>query len=309
MEESFKGENKILSTSGKKSFKLKLTFIFFVIVLGVALSYFFFVSTPSNFIPGTVLQIEPGMSLHSISLKLKNDNIIRSTTAFEAFVIMLGGEKQIKFSNYVFENKMTVYEVAKWIVKGERYIAPIVVTIPEGFNLNEIVGAYAPKLKNFDRDNFLLTAKEGYLFPDTYYFLTTDDETSVINSMTKNFDKKINPILSEIKASGKSKEDIIIMASILEKEASGDGDRALISGILWKRISIGMPLQVDAAPITYKSKGLTKSPIGNPGLKAIKAAIYPESSSYLYYIHGKDGNTYYAKTFEEHKKNIAKYLK
>jgi UPF0755 protein len=72
---------------------------------------------------------------------------------------------------------------------------------------------------------------------------------------------------------------------------------------------MGMRLQVDAAPETYKENGLPGSPIGNPGIKALRAAIYPEASSYLYYIHGKDGNTYYAKTFAEHKKNIAKYLK
>jgi UPF0755 protein len=204
---------------------------------------------------------------------------------------------------------MTVYQVAKWIVRGERYMAPVVVTIPEGFNLTEISDAYILKLKKFNKENFLIKAREGYMFPDTYYFLNTDDEVSVINSMNKNFDKKINPILPEITASGKTEDEIITMASILEREAKGDNDRGVISGILWKRLDAGMRLQVDAAPETYKTSGLPKNPISNPGLEAIHAAIYPQSSLYLYYLHGKDGNTYYAKTFAEHKQNIAKYLK
>ena len=99
------------------------------------------------------------------------------------------------------------------------------------------------------------------------------------------------------------------MASIIEREAKGDIDRGIISGILWKRISLGMPLQVDAVPDTYKTKGLPESPIGNPGLESIKVAIYPQKSSYLYYLHDKNGVAHYAKTFSEHDNNINKYLK
>ena len=167
------------------------------------------------------------------------------------------------------------------------------------------------KLANFNKDKFLLEAKdkEGYLFPDTYFFLNNANETDVIKSMSDNFEKKINPLLSEIISSGKTEKEIIIMASIIEREAKGEIDRDVISGILWKRISIGMPLQVDAAPETYKVKGLPKSPICNPGLEAIKASIHPQSSPYLYYLHDKDGNIHYARTFAEHKKNKLKYLK
>jgi UPF0755 protein len=98
------------------------------------------------------------------------------------------------------------------------------------------------------------------------------------------------------------------MASLIEGEAKGDIDRGIISGILWKRIKIGMPLQVDASPETYKVKGLPKSPIGNPGIKTIEAAINPQNSPYFYYLHDKNGNIHYAKTFTEHEANIKKYL-
>ena len=121
--------------------------------------------------------------------------------------------------------------------------------------------------------------------------------------------KKIKTVQSDIARSGKTERDIIIMASIIEGEANGVSDRALISGILWRRIGIGMPLQADAAPETYKSTGLPKNPIGNPGIAAIRAAISPEKTSYLFYLHDKKGVIHYARTYSEHLRNISKYLK
>jgi len=195
----------------------------------------------------------------------------------------------------------------------ERHVAPvpIVITIPEGFDINQIAATAAPQLANFNENQFLLEAKnkEGYLFPDTYFFFSKANETDVIKSMSDNFGKKIAPLLPEIISSGKNEKDIIIMASIIEREAKGNTDRGIISGILWKRISINMPLQVDSAPKTYKIKGFPKNPISNPGLEALKAAIYPQNSPYLYYLHDKNGNIHYAKNFTEHQSNEQKYLR
>lgn len=281
------------------------------IIAFLAFFNFFFLSAPANFSPGTIIKIEPGNSLRSVSLKLKRENIIRSRIAFEVFAIMYNGEKHIISSNYLFENKLPVYEVARRISRGEYHLAPIVVTIPEGFDTVQIADAFASKLANFNKNKFLLEAvkSEGYLFPDTYFFFNNANETDVIKSMSDNFEKKINPLLPEIISSGQTKKDIVIMASIIEREAKGEIDRGVISGILWKRISIGMPLQVDSAPETYKVKGFPESPIGNPGLEAIKAAIYPQSSPYFYYLHDKKGNIHYARNFTEHSKNVVKYLK
>ncbi|MFA5778302.1 MAG: endolytic transglycosylase MltG [Candidatus Paceibacterota bacterium] len=281
------------------------------IVLFLILFYFFFFSAPINFPVGSIVRIEKGSSLRSISLALKKQDIIRSRVIFESFVIIFGGELHIQSADYLFEYKLPIWQVAKRIVLGEHNMVPVSVTIPEGFNVNQIGDTFAKELTNFSKAKFLFQAKklEGYLFPDTYFFLTTDNEKDVIESMSKNFEKKIAPLRPEIISSGKTEKNIIIMASIIEGEAKGDGDRNIISGILWKRISIGMPLQVDVAPETYKTKGLPESPIGNPGLDAIKASIHPQNSPYLYYLHDKDGNIYYAKTFGEHSKNIIKYLK
>jgi len=273
--------------------------------------YFFFFSAPLNFPSGTIVKIEEGLGLRSASLRLKNAHVIRSRLVFEVLVILLGGEKRVKEADYFFENKLSVFEVAWRISSGEHHNAPIIVTIPEGFNSVQIADAFYSKLEDFNKNEFLLEVKglEGYLFPDTYFFLATDGEKEVIKSMSENFDKKIAPIRQDILSTHKTEKEIIIMASIIEGEAKGDSDREIISGILWKRIKINMPLQVDVAPDTYKTKGLPKSPIGNPGLESIKAAIYPKSSPYLYYLHDKDGIIHYAKTFAEHRQNVLKYLK
>jgi len=287
--------------------------IFYILGAGIFLVFFysFFLRPPVDFPIGSIVNIEPGMNLRGVSLQLKREHLISSRTVFEAFIIIYGGEKHLIPADYLFEKKEPVWEVAKRLIRGERRLAPVKVTIPEGFNVSDIADAFVSKLADFNKEKFLLLAKtkEGYLFPDTYFFFTTDTETEVLRSLGDNFEKKITPLLPEIISSGKSEKDIIIMASIIEREAKGDADRGIISGILWKRLSINMPLQVDAALGTYETKGLPKNPISNPGLEAIKAAIYPQSSPYLYYLHDKDGNIHYARTFAEHSKNIVKYLK
>ena len=285
--------------------------IFGAIIVFLALVYFFLFSAPINFPEGIIFNIEPGTSLRSVSLNLRNQNIIRSRILFETLAIIYGGEKRIISADYLFENKISLIEVARRISKGERRLAPVKVTIPEGFTVGEIAETFSLKLSHFNKEKFLISAteREGYLFPDTYFFFTTATEADAFKSLTDNFEKKISPLRAEIIKNGKNEEDIIKMASIIEKESKGETDRALISGILWKRFSIKMPLQADAAPETYQKKGLPQRPITNPGLLSIKAALYPKFSPYLYYLHDKDGNIYYAKSFSEHQANIFKYLK
>jgi UPF0755 protein len=286
-----------------KNFKQTILFSCVVIL-------FFFLNAPVDFPVGTIVGVDEGESLRSVSLKLKQEHIIRSRLVFEAFIILYGGEKHIKVADYYFEGRLPVYEIARRIEKGERNLAPIKVTIPEGFNTTEIAQLVALKLPSFNKENFLVKAKplEGRLFPDTYFFLTDDDEAVVLKSMQDNFEDKFGPLRPQILSIGKTEKDIIIMASLVEGEAKGENDRAYIAGILWRRLAIGMALQVDVAPETYKVRGLPRNPVGNPGLKAISATMYPQKSDYLYYLHDRDGNIHYAKTFAEHRANIKKYL-
>ena len=191
----------------------------------------------------------------------------------------------------------------------------VAVTIPEGLNAGQI-GEILERAGLFPQSEFIKAAEkeEGFLFPDTYRFYKTSEPEQVAARMRENFDKKITPeILAEINppAGGQNKTllDVIIMASLLEEEVQSTEDRKLVAGILWKRLKLGMGLQVDSAPDTYRYRGLPPGPISNPGMDAILAAVYPEPSLYLYYLSGKDGKTHYAKTLDEHALNKYKYLK
>ena len=149
--------------------------------------------------------------------------------------------------------------------------------------------------------------------------------------MRSTFDAKIAPLDTEIQNHSLSLDEIIILASILEREANSLDSKRIVSGILQTRLDIGMALQVDASmeyvlqkPLslltaedldtdspynTYLYPDLPPTPIGNPGLEAIEAVLNPEPSDYLFYITGDDGNFYYARDFEEHKINIARHLR
>ncbi len=295
----------------KAPFKWRLVLLITFLIIVIFSAYFFLVRAPNNFPMNQIFSVESGDGLRKISLKLKNAGYIQSRVALETVVIFYAGDRHIMVGDYIFPEKINVIKLAKKIAGGDRELSTVKITIPEGFSNEEIAELCDSRLRNFNKDRFLAAAsnKHGTLFPDTYFFSTTDDEDIVLSILTKNFDKKTEKIWQDIKNSGKDINEILIMASVLEKEASGDSDRAIISGILWKRISIGMPLQVDAAPVTYEQRGLPKEPISNPGIAAILAAINPEESKYLYYIHDKEGNTHYAKNFDEHRQNIKKYLK
>lgn len=312
MENTITSENFSNNNYTKKDlFSRKVLFYVSFSIIFLLLIFTFLVSAPFNFPKESILNIEEGMNLREVSYFLKEKKVIRSRVLFEMFAIIVGAEKHIIPGDYFLEKKIPVYEVASRIGKGKKNLAPVKVTIPEGFNNQEIKDTFVSKLPKFDGEKFLEISKdkEGYLFPDTYFFFTTDTEENVLEYMTKNFEKKVKPINPKIEKFGKSLEQVIIMASIVEKEAKGDLDREYISGILWKRLSIGMPLQVDAAMITYKEKGLPAKPISNPGFEAILATLEPKTSPYLYYLHDDEGNIHYAKNFEEHKVNKLKYLK
>jgi UPF0755 protein len=187
----------------------------------------------------------------------------------------------------------------------------IIVTFPEGMTNIEMSALLAAKIPHFDKNVFLKKVNDlqGSLFPDTYFFTQSSTVDKIISELSLNFHKKVDPLKEEIHKSGYSLSDIIVMASLVEAEAHGKNDAPIISGILWKRISEKMPLQVDADPETYKTVGLPKNPINNPGLISIEAALAPTETPYFFYLHDKEGTIHLAKTFAEHKKNIAKYLR
>ena len=212
----------------------------------------------------------------------------------------------------------------------------VTITIPEGINIRQI-GEIFEKNGMFSKSEFVGAAEgeEGYLFPDTYRFYKYATPQDAILKMKENFRHKAT---EEILFNGKVfpdaervKNDIIIIASILEEEVKSTEDRKIVAGILWKRLAKGMGLNVDSALTyvlgktsaeltesdlkfdspynTYRYRGLPPTPISNPGIDAMMAAINPTATKYFYYLTGMDGKTYYAETLEGHALNKQKYLR
>jgi UPF0755 protein len=322
--ESQKRRNRIIKS-------LKWIIILLVLFFCV---YSFYKNTlpPKDFPTGEIIKVKSGSSLRAISKDLYDNHVISSPFIFQTFAIILGGDKNINAGEYQFDSPVTVFVVAGRIQAGIYGIPSIKVTLPEGMTRREMSVAIASMLPHFNKDNFMKLTEndEGYLFPDTYFFFKNYTEVDVIKILKDNFNKKIDNLSNKIKSSGKTLKDIVIMASIIEKESNGDDDRVAISSILWKRIENKMPLQVDATFLfligkesseltradlglkspynTYINKGLPPGPISNPGIETLTAAMSPVKTQYLFYLHDKDGVVHYAKTFEEHKKNKQKYL-
>jgi UPF0755 protein len=250
-------------------------------------------------------------SLKKISNTLGEKKVVRSPYLFKILVTIFSGDKHIPSGDYLFKNNESLWDVSWQVSRGIHGISPIRITLTEGMTNEDMAKLLTAKILTFDKEIFLKDprSKEGYLFPDTYFFFPMSTTDEIVNELSTNFKKRIALLNNEIKSSGRSLSDIIIMASILEKEANGKDDGAIISGILWKRIKLGMLLQVDAAPTTYKEVGLPIGPISNPGLLSIGYALHPQESPYLFYLHDSNGQVHYAVTFSEHRSNIARYLK
>lgn len=292
----------------------------------------FALGAPGSFPSDSIFTVKDGTGLYTLSLELKEEKVIRSPFWFRAFAIALGGERAMKAGEYFFPRPENSFSVAWRMLHGRHGIEVVKTTIPEGFTVKEI----AELLDNehfslFKRSDFEALSKEGYLFPDTYFIPVTMTATSAVAMLENNFSRKISSLEPAIKLSGRSVEEIVIMASILEGEVKDAGDLEIVSGILWKRYDRGLPLQVDASfayingktskeltledlktdsPFnTYLHKGLPPTPISNPGLASLQAAIFPASTPYLYFLTGDDSKMYYSRTFEEHVAKKLQYIK
>lgn len=289
-------------------------------------------SAPADFASPRIVTVEQGATLKSEAQALKDAHVVRFGTLFTFAAIILGGEKGLIAGDYYFAAPQNVFTIAARLTGGNYDLDPVRVTIPEGATIQEIGQILSQKLITFDAARFyaLTEGKEGYLFPDTYYFLPTEKPETVINSMESNFYRRIETLRPAIESSGRSLHDLITMASLLEEEARTPTTRRLISGILWKRIELGMRLQVDAvfpyilgkntfevtladlkvdSPYnTYLYAGLPLGPISNPGLVSIEAAARPTASPYLFYLSDLSGGMHYSRTYEEHLRKKRLYL-
>lgn len=276
--------------------------IFLFLVWGIA--------PPSNFPTGSIATVTEGSGLYSLAESLEEERFIRSPFWFRTVATLLGGERNMKAGQYYFERPQSSIAIAWRIVRGDHRIETVKLTIPEGFTVKKISSLFDDgKFFFFDNDSFEKHAPEGYLFPDTYFVPITATASTTIKLLRDNFVKKIFPVMPEVELSKRSLEEIITMASLIEGEANNQTDRIMVSDVLWKRLKLGMPLQVDVEMKTYEFQGLPESPINNPGLLSIKAALHPTTTPYLYYLTGTDEKMHYARTFDEHQNNITKYLR
>lgn len=302
-------EDTVKIEKDNKIFK-KRTHIILLVISFVILGMCYFLSSPYNN-KDVIIHISSGQPISSITKELKENGSIRNEITLKVFIKLLKSGNGVISGDYLINKNSPVWVVAWQIGRGHHNIEPLKITIREGLNNEQIAFLLADKLVGFRKDLFLIgtNSKQGYLFPDTYFFYPLDTSDEIIKKLSDNFEKRTKNIKQITIQKGKSFDEILIMASILEGEASGKEDIKIISGILWKRIELGMPLQVDVDKSTYTIKGLPEYPLNNPGLLSIDAALNPIDSSYLYYLHDKNGIVHFARSFEEHKKNINNFLK
>lgn len=322
--------------------KFLLKLFFYLFVLGVLLGIIGVfglvfvnkkINEPSSAkSPEWVFEVRKGESAKEIAQDLENQKLISHKNYFLFYLWQSGNSEKLQAGKYTLSASQSIKDIAGKIIKGEAIIEEISITIPEGFRLKEIEDRLVEE--NIIQKDSLQDSLEGYLFPDTYNFSTeklplkTDD---VIKKFLDNFDKKTNDLKLQAKSRNIDFRDIVIMASILEKEVRTPQDMKVVSGLLWKRISLRMPLQVDAtiayitgkktreityddlkinSPYnTYLNKGLPPGPISNPGLVALEAALNPVENDYLYYLSKPTGETIFSKTLEEHSRAKNLYLR
>jgi UPF0755 protein len=292
-----------------------------------------------------IYTVQKGWGDEEIAKDLKKMAIIRNNYFFNFYVFISLQDSKLQAGEYNLSSKMSVYEIAKKMTQGDVIKDNIVIL--EGWDIDDI-GKYLQEKGACDQNCFIsLTQKdysndfdflvdkpksaglEGYLFPDTYRIAKGETCEDIIDAMLANFGKKLTlDLRAEIKNQKKTIFDIITMASMIEKEVREINDKKIVSGVLWKRLSIGMPLQLDCtvnyitgksdasctikdtkidSPYnTYKYKGLPMGPISNPGIDSITAAIYPKTTNYWFYL--SDGTTHFSETLAQHNAARVKYL-
>ena len=291
--------------------------------------------------------VNKGDTTSQIAENLKEAGLIKREVFFEKYVEREDLAEKLQAGEYLLKATMTPKEIADAIASGKTGEPQI--TIPEGWKAEEIAEDLSREgiatqqefmnvvqKANFDHD-FLEdrpqgASLEGYLFPDTYKIGKETNSREIIQKMLDNFDKKLDSKLrKEIQNQGQTIFEIITMASLIEKEIAEEKDRPIVAGIFYKRLEQGHFLEscatiqyilgtnkkrfsyqetrTESPYNTYINVGLPPGPICNPGLSAIKAAIYSQDSEYLYFLSDNKGKTHYAATADEHEANKTKYLK
>ena len=310
-----------------------------VLVLVAAALGWYFIYLPFGPSGETFVDIAPGTGTVGIAKQLQQAGIVRSAVVFEAVKEWRGGS--LKAGEYRFDHPATVEEVYARLHKGDVYTLMLV--IPEGYNVFDIaqavqsagLGSSAAFLAA-ERQHTELIARwspaanslEGYLFPDTYKFGRHATPLQMLSAMVKRFGQEA----TTLGLNGTDVARTVTMASLVEKEVAMAAERPTVASVFENRLAAGMPLQTDPTVIyasllqgtwtgvihqselhldspynTYVHAGLPPGPICNPGLAAIKAAMHPATTDYLYFVAGTDGTTKFARSLDEHNANVSAY--
>lgn len=313
--------------------RLAIAFIIIALILLSAAVLWKVGTSPVNARDDTpgIFVIERGQGVKAIAKNLKEQGFIKNQIVFFLLTKKLGLDKNIEAGDYRLYPSMNAYEIAEELTHGT---LDIWVTIPEGKRSEEVAEIFKTKVPSYEAPwTDELSQHEGYLFPDTYLIPKDADIDFVVKMLTGNFDNKYNSVPNREKL---PKEDLVIIASLIEREAKHDVDRPLVSSVIHNRLDLGMKLDIDAtlqyalgyqgdgqgwwkrgitstdklinSPYnTYRVAGLPPTPISNPGLAALQAAASPKSTDFFYYITDKNGVNRYAETIDGHNENIEKY--
>ncbi len=325
----------------KKRFVLPIIVIVFII--SAALFQYNNMKPKSNAESKEIIRIEipVGSNVHSIANLLEQKGVIKSSFAFRLYSKVNDLEDKYKAGIYDLDNSKDIKEIASMLQYGKGFVEIVKFTIPEGFEVRMIVDKLVESglgdedkfyeiindhpfdydfLQNISRKEERL---EGYLFPDTYEVYKNTSEQEIINKMLERFDHIFNEEYKKrVSELNMTVDEVITLASIIEREAKVDEERKIISSVFHNRLKKKMLLQscatvqyvlkerkevllykdleVNSPYNTYKNPGLTPGPIASPGLKSIEAALYPDETDYLYFVAKNDGTHVFTKTFKEH---------
>ena len=314
--------------------RIYITIGILAVLIVIALAWWINGTSPAN--PNSnspkIFVIEQGQGVRAIAKNLKDEGLIKDQVAFFLLTKKLGLDSKVQAGSFRLFPSMSAGEIANELTHGT---LDIWVTIPEGERAGEIADVLEKNMPNYDPSwEVVLEENEGYLFPDTYLFPKDADIDVILITMKNNFEQKYKTL--DTSKSDLTKAEIITLASLIEREARHAEDRPLVSSVIHNRLDEGMKLDIDAtlqyilgyspeqkrwwkegltnqdklinSPYnTYRVAGLPPTPISNPGLASLEAAVNPASTAYFYYITDSSGKNRYAETFEDHEANIAKY--
>ncbi|MFH1353678.1 MAG: endolytic transglycosylase MltG [bacterium] len=297
------------------------------------------------------LTIKEGSAARQVWSQLAEEEFTSRTIPWRYHAWRREAASQLKAGTYQLTQGERVPDVIQRFTTGDVSSDELTITYPEGFTLQQVAARTAAKgigteqefiqaaqpALHSDEHTFLIELSpgrdlEGYLFPDTYRVFADDTPADVIRRMLTNFSDKFSAGLrNQAIEHGRTLDDVIIMASIIEREVQSAEDMTLVSGILWQRLddNTGLAadatvryaldkwdkpltqedLQIDSPYNTRKYRGLPPGSISNPGLRAIVAAVRPEKSDYYYYLSTPQGETIFSRTLDEHNANKARFLK